>query len=383
MLDLQSYEPLPSSAPVRPEEPRNPLLALFLSLVFPGLGHGLLGFWKSAACIAGFEVVFLLLIANGNGMLHGIAIISAPCLYLFAIIDSYFGAREWNAGITGWIIGANPRVTAILNLLTKGFGYFYLGDRTKGIICFFAMMATQSVLLLHTNLWTQVLAISLQAAIALDGYRVARERLFEAHPELRSSAAGEGQVENLIDAANPGQMRPRLVMGFFTVFAATILVSYAILMELNGHTINSNGTLGSGPTGLTYRDQTLGVELTLPNEWTPFHAGDNLASFRTDGASIVVEEQFATYTVDSMLAATEKTIHTRHPAAKFSPLVLIVAGRSASGFDTSFEGSDGTAIEQRVLGLRRNLKLFVLVESWTSPEKRTTLDRIEKTIRLK
>jgi hypothetical protein len=172
-LNLQTYEPLSPSAPVQPEKPRNPLLALLLSLVFPGLGHVYLRFWRSAAWIAGFELIFLLLIANGNGMLHATAIISTPCLYLFSIIDAYFGAREWNAGVTGWMIGANPRVTAILNLLTKGFGYFYLGDRTKGIVCFLVMSVAQSALLLHTNIWTQTLAISLQAAIALDGYRVA------------------------------------------------------------------------------------------------------------------------------------------------------------------------------------------------------------------
>jgi hypothetical protein len=154
-------------------------------------------------------------------------------------------------------------------------------------------------------------------------------------------------------------------------------------MKLNGHTIKSNGTLDSGPAGLTYRAPHQGIELTLPTNWTPFSTGDTQGFFRTDGASIVVEEQFATYAIDSMLTATEKNIHMRHPAAKFSPLVSTISGRPASGFGTSFEDSDGNIIQQRVVGLRRKLKLFILVESWTSPEKRIAIDKIETTIRLK
>ena len=382
-LNLLTYEPLPALAPTQPENRRNPVLALLLSFVFPGFGHLYLRFWRHAAWIIGFELLCLFAIAGGDGQFHASALITAPALYLFAIVDAYFSAREWNAGVTGWLIGANPRTTAILNLTTKGFGYFYLGDRTKGIVCFLAMCATQALLLQHTNVWTQVLAISLQVAIALDGYRVARERLFAVHPELRSTVDPEGNHSaDVVEQANPGRFNPALAMGFFGLIGATMLILYAILMALNGHAVRSNGNLEQGPTGLTFRDSHEGIELTVPEGWTPFHAEDTLASLRADGVSVMIEEQFATYSVDTMLNLTEKNVQTRHPSSAFTPVTTTLAGKFASGFETSFDNSEGVTLHQRVLGLRRGYKIFTLIETWTRSENRTTLAAIEQSVRL-
>jgi hypothetical protein len=381
-LNLLTYEPLPASPLVQPEKRRSPLLALLLSLFFPGLGHLCLRFWRHAAWIIGFELLSLLVIANGNGQLHATAIIAAPSLYLFAIIDAYFSAREWNAGVTGWMIGANPRVTAILNLLTKGFGYFYLGDRTKGIVCFFAIFAVQAAFLLHTNIWTQVLAISLQVAVALDGYRIARERLLAHHPEFRSVPAGEGNDTNVVDAANPDSFRPAFAMGFFAFLGTAMLLGYATLMALNGHAVRSNGTLEQGPAGLTYLNPQEGIELTVPEGWTESRSEGALAFLQTDGANVMVEEKFAMYAVDSMVNETEKNIRGRHPAATFAPFTTKLDGKFASGFDTSFDNSQGVTMHQRILGFRKRLKIFILIETWTHPENRATLDKIEQNIRL-
>jgi hypothetical protein len=383
-LNLLTYEPLPALAPAQPEKRRNAVLALLLSLLFPGLGHLYLRFWRHAGWIIGLELLSLLTIIAGNGQLHASAIIAAPSLYLFAIVDAYFSAREWNAGVTGWMIGANPRITAILNLLTKGFGYFYLGDRTKGIVCFLAMSATQAALLLHTNIWTQVLAISLQVAVALDGYRVARERLFDQHPELRYLSANDGNAStNVVDAANLGSFRPTFAMSFFTIFGTAMLIAYATLLALNGHAVRSNGTLEQGPAGLTYRNSHEGIELTAPENWTAFRTEDALTSLRDNGVSALVQEQFATYAVDSLLNETEKNVRKRHPTATFVPLTTKLTGRFASGFDTSFDNSESVLMHQRVLGLRRGLRIFILIETWTHPENRGTLDKIEQSVRLR
>ena len=381
-LNLLTYEPLPASPPVQAEKRRSPVLALLLSLLFPGLGHLYLRFWRHACWIIGFELVSLLVIAGGSGQLHAMAIIAAPSLYLFAVIDAYFSAREWNAGVTGWMIGANPRITAILNLLTKGFGYFYLGDRTKGIVCFLATSAAQGALLVHTNVWTQVLAISLQAAIALDGYRVARERLIAQHPELRSRPPGERNGTSVVDIANLDRLRPEFAVGFFASLGAAMLIAYATLMALNGHAVRSKGTLEQGPTGLTYLNPREGIELTVPEGWTASRSEDALAFLQTDEANVIVQEQFSIYAVDSILNETEKDLRKRHPAATFAPLKTKLAGRLASGFDTSFDNSKGVAMHQRILGFRRRLKMFLLIETWTHPDNRHTLDKIERDVRL-
>jgi hypothetical protein len=382
-LNLLTYEPLPALVPVQPEKRRNAVLAMLLSLLFPGLGHLYLRFWRHAVWIMGFELLSLLIIAGGNGQLHAIAIIAAPSLYLFGVIDAYFSAREWNAGVTDWMIGANPRITAVLNLLTKGFGYFYLGDRMKGIVCFLAMSAAQGALLLHTNVWTRILAISLQVVVALDGYRIARERLFDQHPELKPLPGHQGDAStNVVDAANPGRFTPVFAMIFFAVFGSTMLVTYAALMALNGHAVRSVGSLEQGPAGLTYRNAHEGIELTVPENWSALSSEDSLTSLRDDGVSVVVQEQFATYAVASMLNETEKDVSNRHPTSTLAPLTTKLAGRSASGFEVSFENSEGTPMQQRILGFRRGLKIFILIETWTRPENRATLDKIEQSLRL-
>src|ERR1700758_4711663 len=103
-LNLLTYEPIPAVVPSQPEKRYSPLLALLLSLLIPGLGYLYLRAWRQAAWIMGFELLSLVLIVGGTGQLHATAIIAAPSLYLFAIIDAYFMAREWNAGVTSWMI---------------------------------------------------------------------------------------------------------------------------------------------------------------------------------------------------------------------------------------------------------------------------------------
>jgi hypothetical protein len=383
-LNLLTYQPIPAVVPLQPDKRYSPLLALFLSFVFPGLGYFYLRAWRQAAWIMGLELLSLGVITAGTGQVHATAIIAAPSLYLFAIIDAYFRAREWNAGVTSWMVGANPRVTAILNLLTKGFGYFYLGDRVKGVVCFVAMSATQAVLLLHTNVWTQVLAISLQAAVALDGYRVARERLFQSHPELHSLPIGDAGVSaNVIDAANPDRFTPGLAMAFFAAFGVSMLIAYGSLLALNGHSVTSNGTLEDGPTGLTYRNSHEGIELTVPEGWTPFSSKNTVTSLRDNGVSLLIQEQFATYPVESMLNQTEKDVRKLHPTAVLKPMTTNLAGRTASGFEVSYNNGAGVLVHQRVFGLRRGLKIFIWIESWSLPEKRDALDQIRETIHLR
>lgn len=74
---------------------------------------------------------------QNSDQLVGIGGLYMAILWPFAFLDAYFGAREINSGVDQ-IITENPRVAEVLNLLTWGFGYFYLAERTKGMILFFA-----------------------------------------------------------------------------------------------------------------------------------------------------------------------------------------------------------------------------------------------------
>ena len=212
MLNLTEHEQLRPAELTPPERRRSPTVALLLSMLFPGLGHLYVGLRRNALWLVGCEGTALAIMTYGSGSLHGQSILVVPSLYCFAMADAYFSARERNAGATSLLIRANPRITATLNLLTKGFGYFYLGDRIKGIVCFLVIGAAQIALLLRINVWTSAFAITMQIAVAADGYRVARQRLLANHPNLdRSQDGGPGPIE----LANPTGFAARHRLSLF------------------------------------------------------------------------------------------------------------------------------------------------------------------------
>jgi hypothetical protein len=253
MLGLTSYEPLPALELTPPSRQVRPVLALLLSVLCPGLGHLYIGLFSRAAWIFFSELLCLAFLAV-QGPLQTAAVFSIPAIYCFAMIDAYFGAWEWNAGATSLLEGNNPRIVAILNLLTKGFGYFYLGDRTKGLLCFFIIAIVQGLLQTRPNVWTAILGISLQIAIAIDGYRVARQNLHREHPELQqnTTTGDNGDTSGLIDRANPGGLRPAIAKVLFTIIGLSLFLGYAGLRAVNGRPVKSRGTLEQGPSGLIY-----------------------------------------------------------------------------------------------------------------------------------
>jgi len=377
-LNLSTYEALPLSAPERPEVRRSPAVAAGLSFLFPGLGHLYLGMKRNGLWLIVFEVLSLLALYGGSGTLYSQAILTAPTLYLFAIADAYSGAREWNAGVQSWMTGANPRIAAVLNLLTKGFGYFYLGDRMKGIVVFLVLTGVQSALLVHTNVWTSIFAITLQIGVAADAYRVGREKLLEHCPELRPQTNAEGESVNLIEEANPGGLKPSVVMGSFALLVTCFLIGYATLRALNGHAVASSVTLETGPEGLVCRVPKEHIEITVPENWQSIPNREMIAVLAGDDASLVAQEQYAIYTVKSMLEKTREEMRTQHPDAVFTPVRTMLGGRAAEGFEITFANQRGVKLTQRVLGRRRGLKIFTLVETWASNESRPVLDGIEK-----
>jgi TM2 domain-containing membrane protein YozV len=136
--------------------PRGPLVAFLLSLVFPGTGQIYCGktsrgLWTLAIFFPALALtVYCTLQLGGadgkfNAFFWGILLRITLFLYVFAFLDAFFTAREMTAG-TDVFIAESPRVAAILNLLTRGFGYFYLGQRELGLTVFFGLMFFQAPL---------------------------------------------------------------------------------------------------------------------------------------------------------------------------------------------------------------------------------------------
>lgn len=151
ILCLAPREPI--AAPVaifQPQpEPRSSWLAFLLSLACPGAGHFYCGKSSRALWIVSFfflalalAIYFTLQLGTPEGdqdsIFLGPLLKIVIFLYGFAFLDAFFTAREMTIG-TDAFIAESPRVAAILNLLTRGFGYFYLGQRKLGFACFSAL----------------------------------------------------------------------------------------------------------------------------------------------------------------------------------------------------------------------------------------------------
>ena len=182
------------AAEFAPVKKKSAGLAWLLSMVLPGLGHFYCGLKLRGALVMGFSVAgmaaFWMSIAaqaTGRGFdqnVLGAAFLILPVLYVFGFLDAYFTAREINRGIDPTLVD-NPRVASVLNLMTKGLGYFYLGERVKGLVVFFVLGFAQVTLPVMlgggptlTNV-VSLVAILLSVAMAIDAYRIGR-RSFEA-----------------------------------------------------------------------------------------------------------------------------------------------------------------------------------------------------------
>lgn len=181
------------AAEIAPVRRKSAGLAWVLSMMLPGLGHLYCGVKLRGALVMGFSIagmaVLLTSIAAqtaGRGSDQtalGAAFLVLPVLYVFGFLDAYFTAREINRGIDPTLVD-NPRVASVLNLMTRGFGYFYLGERVKGLAVFVGLGLAQMLLPLAlgggptvTNA-VSLAAMALSLAIGIDAYRIGR-RSFE------------------------------------------------------------------------------------------------------------------------------------------------------------------------------------------------------------
>jgi hypothetical protein len=118
----------PAYSPCRPAETRlSAGRAWLFSMLLPGMGQIYCGATTRGGAMAVVSVV-----AIGASFAWreavDVALRALVIFYTLAPLDACFTAREHNAGID---VEApdNPRVAALLNLTTNGFGYLYTGAR--------------------------------------------------------------------------------------------------------------------------------------------------------------------------------------------------------------------------------------------------------------
>ncbi len=230
-----------TAAPAPVPKRKSAGLAWLLSMVLPGLGHFYCGLKLRGALVMGFSVAgmaaFWMSIAaqaTGRGFdqnVLGAAFLVLPVLYVFGFLDAYFTAREINRGIDPTLVD-NPRVASVLNLMTRGLGYFYLGERVKGLVVFFVLGFAQVALPVMLGggptLTTVVslVAILLSVAMTIDAYRIGRR-------SFNAQVAGL----DLVADANPSHLPaavPLAVGGAIAALFALILLAGMVATALAG-----------------------------------------------------------------------------------------------------------------------------------------------------
>lgn len=164
---------------------RSPGLAFWVSLIIPGGGEIYCGKRIRGISSLGFTAVALagVILINPSNPWWGVSLRTLTALYIFSFIDAYYTALENNCGKEPGPY-QNPRVAAVLNLLTHGFGYFYLGERGKGLLVFLGLRFVAAAL--GRAPWVMEFVL---LGIAIDAYRIGRREILKpgATPMMSSS----------------------------------------------------------------------------------------------------------------------------------------------------------------------------------------------------
>lgn len=168
---------LNDDVPFQPPPPvhKSPGIAFLLSFLIPGVGQFYCGKTTRGGFTLGFWILGAVLSVAARGGMQGIGISLIFALWVFGFVDAYFTAAELNAGVD--LQSQNPRVAVALNLLTNGFGYFYLGERTKGFALVIGMRIVATIVTASMPALAPILLTAAGVAFGVDAYRIAKKQL--------------------------------------------------------------------------------------------------------------------------------------------------------------------------------------------------------------
>jgi TM2 domain-containing membrane protein YozV len=290
-------EPVSTTA-VPAKRTRSAGWAFLISLLIPGSGQIYAG--KTLRGVVAL-LIFLLsalgvIALNMGSAFWGVSLRYLMAIYVYSFLDAYWAVCELNAGKDPPPY-QNPRVAAVLNLLTNGFGYFYLGERAKGLIVFMVMRLLGFALASAQWLW-EIATLCL----AIDAYRVARRDLTrgKANPLLASSGVLQLGLSEMPapalpllepEAPLPGAPTSRLPALVPLSLAGVIACVYGSLVLL-GTVMPDYRVLDQSLTSFQqtaeeriYSNPRYGVEFHIPVHWN-FDTSDRGALIQassTDG----------------------------------------------------------------------------------------------------
>lgn len=274
-LNIGAENYVPASKPTFAAQPvsRNPAVAFFLSLLLPGLGQfycrkNSRGAWTlSFFIISAGATIWLtpMLIgpnSSGFALAWGVLLRVAVFLYGFAFLDAYFTAREMTVG-TDPFIAESPRIAAILNLLTRGFGYFYLGQRAAGFAVFIGLGIFQQTILRGLGARNEPQAALflelLLAGMGVHAYLIARKR----EKEILATIQPAPQTSAIrgLPPAVPLALAVLLAAAYLGLCCiGFVLPDYSTLNQTPAH-------ISKSAQSTVYSNPVYGVEFSAPAAW--------------------------------------------------------------------------------------------------------------------
>ena len=283
----------------------------------------------------------------------GYGLYFAVSLYIYGFLDAYFSVLERNAGIAGLISGSNPRTAAALNFMTNGFGYFYLGERAKGVVMFVACGMVRTALNLafpHTpalmGFWVLV-----QAVLAWDAWRIAHEQLLRNAPELAGhtwKAATAGQIPPLLPVAVAG-------------LVALPFAGYVMLGVIGQGAAGIDASAAQTkvtPAGLAYTNRAAGIEALLPPGWTLDSKPAELSAQNSPGTCrIFLLREYLLKTPQVYLKDVDAQVSREEGFSVHDHRQGVLDGRPAAEMEVSV----GTSVMEHMYSSRVGRSLFTLV----------------------
>lgn len=374
-----SNAPLP--VPPGESERKNTGLAWVLSFVCPGAGQLYCGQWRSGVTtfIVFWCAVAVTFVAKPPAPTWGIALRYALALWCFATLDAYFSARDINSGAGPFLQGANPRVAAILNLITKGWGYFYLGRKAAGILTFTVLLGADASLRRlhgHAKRWGYLIAEFVFIALSAHAYHLGLSK-------VRSIAIPRSHSwpENF-------SVGLPIVTATFVATAYLTLVTLGALLPDYKTVDQSNASITKKNDGIFYRNPKYGVALRFPPGWQVSNAeGDQFVKGMRPGGRCVVQ----------FLAVPEMPYISMSRHFRQLGKTLYAKGQT---FDTERDADLGTLaahevtfryvqdeaeIDQSYAEVRKGLSIYVLITSSDSETRsrcEALSDEIKSSVRL-
>lgn len=338
---------------VEPPRLKRAWLAFALSLVVPGAGQMYAGRFNAGLwTMLVFLPSLLVAIVSFGRTAGGYGLYFAFSLYIYGFLDAYFSVLEANAGIAGLISGSNPRTAATLNFMTNGFGYFYLGERAKGVLMFLGMGVLRNVLNLafpHSP-WLLLFWSMVQVGFAWDAWRIARRQLLQNAPEL----AGHSWR-----AAAAGQMPPVLPVAVAVLltlpFVAWLLFGIAG-QGASGIDVAGAHTTTTGDV-MDYSNPRYRLHALFPAGWVLESEPGRLAAHSSSGACrMILLREYLLKTTHSYMRSVDATLSKKEGYSVHDRHDDWLDGRPAAAMEVSV----GTSVTEQLYFTRAGRSLYTL-----------------------